>query len=179
MVRNGPLVFLFQTWPRGIGPHLSILCENGCRSEICHTTGYTCDLWNIRIRPIPVYEWSDLDKCGGWIWSSLTCYALKYSWFGGLTHWGQTWREEKLARRSTFPRWRSAFWQRRHIKGTPFTNAMLCKTEQAKKILHTFSWVYSSVPPAGPRRSHRPFSEAAPLWPMCVYVHYWICVPAL
>ena len=32
--------------PRDIGPHLSILCENGHRSEhrIGRTTGHTCDL---------------------------------------------------------------------------------------------------------------------------------------
>lgn len=62
-------------------PHLSILRENGCRSEhrIHRTTGHTCDLWNIRTWSVPAYKWSDLDKCRGWIWSSLTCYALKYS----------------------------------------------------------------------------------------------------
>ena len=107
-----------------------------------------CDLWNIRIRPVPAYEWSGLDKCGGWIQSSLTCYALIYSWFGGLTHWGQTWREETLARRETFPRWTSA----------SITNATLCKTEQAKIIAHTFSGVWVSCwsetePPALKQRS--------------------------
>ena len=60
------------------------------------------DLWNIGIWPIPVYEWSGLDKCGDWIWSSLTCYTNKYSWCGGLTHWGQTCREETLARKINF-----------------------------------------------------------------------------
>ena len=89
-------------------------------------------------------------KCGGWI---------TYSWFGGFSHWGQTWREETLARRQHFLRWKSASWQRRHIKGSPFTTAMLCKTEQDKIILHTFSGVHSSVPPACPRRSHLPFSN--------------------
>ena len=83
---------------------------------------------------------------------------------------GQPWREETLARRETFPRWRSASRQRQHITGIPFTNAMLCKTEQAKIISHTFSGVYSSVPPAGPRRRHLPFSNPKQLHP-CACVH--------
>ena len=46
-----------------------------------------------------------------------------------------------------------------HITGTLFTNAMLCKTEHAKIIAHTFSGVYSSIPPTGPRQRHLPFSN--------------------
>ena len=112
------------------------------------------ELWNIHIWPISACEWSGHDKRSGWIRSSLTCHVLKYSWFGGLAHWGQTWREKTLARRETCPRWRSASWQCRHIKGTRFTNAMLCKTEQARIIWHTFSWYtaffrYMTTPQVG------------------------------
>ena len=88
-----------------IGPHLSILCENGCRSErrIGLMTWHVWFIYNICIRPIPVYERLGLDKCGGWIQLSLTCYALKYSWFGGLppeVKHGEKkhWREDKLFR---------------------------------------------------------------------------------
>ena len=131
------------SWISHLGPHLSILHETGAdlRAELV-----------LRQDTSVIYETFLSDqsqcmndvvviKCGGWIRSSLTCYALKYSWFGGLAHWGQTWREETLARRYTFPRWRSASWQCRHIKGTPFTNAMFCKTEQAKIISHTLTVV--------------------------------------
>ena len=149
-----------------MNPHWSILRENERRSEhrIGLTAGHTWDLWNVSIWAIPAYEGSDLDKCVGWVRSSLTCYVLKYSWFESLAHSGQTWREETLARRET---WRSASWQRQHVEGTPFTNAMLCKTEQAKIILH-------SIPPAGPRQSHLPFSN-----PKQLHCDLCVCVRAL
>ena len=125
-----------------IGPHLSILRENGCRSErrIDLTRGRASDFWNIRIWPIPAYKWWGLDKCSGWIRSSLTCYALVIPGseasstevkHGEKKHW----QEDEL------------FWDGARHSGSAgtskFTNAMLCKTEQAKIKAHTFSGVYS------------------------------------
>ncbi len=41
------------------------------------TTDLTCDLWNIRMPPVPSYERSYVDKCGGWKQSSFEYYAPK------------------------------------------------------------------------------------------------------
>ncbi len=37
----------------------------------------TCDLWNIRMPPIPSYERSYIDKCGSWKQSSFEYHAPK------------------------------------------------------------------------------------------------------